>query len=100
MLSEGLDCVKSTTDQIFHSTVDNFTGVGTADKNDCTRILDFLRFAGFQGAFRSRILGLSDCKLTVNTLNNTKMRAVTNTTRSITGKLSCSMCLVFHGQQG
>ena len=63
---------KSNTDQILHSTVDNFTGVGTTDKYDCTWILDFLRFTSFQGPFGSRILGFSDCGLAVNIFNNAK----------------------------
>src|SRR6266851_1034441 len=49
-----------TTNQIFHSTIDNFTGARTTDKNDRTRVLDFLRFTSFQGPFGSRIFGLAD----------------------------------------
>jgi hypothetical protein len=66
----GMNCSKSNTDQIFDNTVDNFTGVGTTDKDDCTWIFDFLRFTSFQGPFGSRILGLSDCELAVNIFNN------------------------------
>ena len=72
-----------TTDQIFHDTIDNFTGVGTADKNDRSRVLDFLRFTGLQGPFGSRILGLADCGLAVSFPGNAEMRTVTHTTRSM-----------------
>ena len=67
----GNETVQSrNTDQVFYNSFDNFTGVGTTDKDDCAWILDFLRFTGFQGPFGSRILGFSDCGLAVNIFNN------------------------------
>ena len=58
----GIKLFKSrNTDQVFYDTFDNFTGVSATDKDDCTWILDFLRFTGFKCPFGSRILGLSDC---------------------------------------
>lgn len=62
--------IKMFTDQIFHNTFDNFTGMGATDEDDCTWVLDLLRFTSFQGPFGTRILGLSDCVFTVNIFNN------------------------------
>src|SRR5712675_568644 len=49
------------TNQIFHSSVDNFASVCTTDEDNCTWVLDFLRSAGFHRPFRSRILRFSNC---------------------------------------